>query len=916
MPHVPSPTRVDRRRPTALTVAATVALLLAVLAAVAPRARAADVRQPEDVVVAPGETAAFTAGSPDALGYTWYRVASPTDQRVASSVDTYRLVATQEDDGAQFYATFFLDGRVLTTRRATLTVGDGAPRIDAGPQDASALAGRPVRFAVTARGAAPLTYRWQRSPDGDAWTDVPGADGSTLELRPDAPDDGTRLRVVVDNDRGRPAVSAPATLTVRARTGTPEPVAHASLEWGINPIYQGGNPAGNGCNFFSAGKGSAFVARAGDVRIVHRTPAGRVAVSDGTKCLSDDGNRLGQRALFTEGVGTANPATGEATIRWTGAFTANAYGGLVPWYLEDPALAVAADGTGTLTATAGGKGAAMADPDNPFDVAPRRVIVATIPDVAVTDDGIEVTPAYAGVDYRPLVDGVRSSTSAIPEIVKAFEPGWGSWPTSFVDFQYETELSTYWHTSGLSADPDKAPDPFVVRFADAPAVAEVPAVVSGPTTTATSPLVEGRDVVYAAEVADATSVRWQRASSTGGPWTDLADGTDGVEGADGERLTLRAVGGGWNGAYLRLRATNAEGSAVTAAVRVTTKAAQPLGFATQPTDAVTIAGSQVQFKAQATGHPAPLAAGYGAEISRDGGATWAPAPGATRSSTTFTLPAVPRSEDGALVRFVARNADGDEARSRSARLRVVAATGGPQLVAVPSGGLDPARELDPTTETTLTVVGAGFDIPDAPSDGSYSLDLGVFTADAWQPGRTGHRDWLATSSGTSSGQLYQGALARSGGWFSVTLKIPAGTLRPGAVHGVGAFLRLTPKGTPRVDTFDDRRLDAWTGLPLAGQAAATIGRQPRDATLAPGETAVLDVTADGRPQPTLRWQRRRAGESAWTDLAGQTAGTLRYRVDAADDGAQLRAVADNGLGPAVSRAATLTVPHAVPDPGP
>jgi plastocyanin len=922
-----------------------VALLLAVLAAAlgtvtapaaapaapppagsraAPAATAAEdpggVVQPADATVAPGGTATFTTGAPGALLFTWYRVAEPQDVKVFSSTSnsTYSFVATEQDDGARFYATFLHDGKMLTTRVATLTVGDGTPKITAQPLDVAALDSRPVRFDVAARGLAPLTYAWERSDDeGATWASVAGATGPSLSFDAALTDDGALYRALVDGPVGDPVPSVAARLTVQPLGGELRPVAHASLELGINRIYQGGNPAGNGCNFFSAGKTTGFAGRDGDVRIVHRDGDVRTSVSEGTKCQGATPTDLGQRALFTEGVGTANDVTGQATIAWKGAFTANAYSGLVPWYLEDPTLTVAANGRGTLTAIAGGKGAGRDDPTKPFDVTPREVTVATFAAVEVTPDGITVQPDYAGVDYRKRTDGVRDTASAIGDEVKAGDPQWGSWPESFVDFQYETELSSYWHSSGLSADPDKPPFPFDVRFASAPAVSELPRIDASPATSATMPLVEGREATFTARVGDATSVRWQRGTSATGPWTDLEDGTGpgSVSGAASETLTVRSDAS-WNGRHLRLRAVNDEGTVDSVPVAVTAKAAQALAFTTQPRDVVTIAGGRVELHARAVGHPAPLDDGYGVELSRDGGASWGALPGAERTSTgggagdEFTVPNLPRDADGGLLRVTARNADGDVARSEPVRVRVAAATGGPQLLAVPGTGIDPAKT------TTVTIIGVGFEIPEGPEGRASSLDLGLFERGTWQPGEAGTREWLATSRDSQSGQLYRGRLQDSGGWFSVTLDVPADVLRPDGVHGIGAFLRTT-KLDGSESTFDDRRADAWTPIVLTGQRAAAIVRSPAAVTAGVGETVELSAAVAGTPAPVVRWQRRGAGQAEWRDLPGESGLTLRRTMSTDDAGAAYRLVAGNGLGPdAVSDEALLSGSWIAGDPVP
>ncbi|MEW2133792.1 hypothetical protein [Streptomyces sp. NPDC005435] len=591
-------------------------------------------------------------------------------------------------------------------------------------------------------------------------------------------------------------------------------VTHASLEWGVNAIYQGGNPANAGCNFFSAGTQKEFRPARGHVRVIHRMPDGTAqGVSEATKCVpGGPGTRLNQRVLFTDGAGTADRATGRATIRWKGAFTANAYGGLVTWYLKNPVLTIARDGSGTLTATGGGMGADREDPERQTEVPPRHVTVAAFDRVrldrtAGRGGGALISPRFSGVDYFPLVDGVRSAVSAIPDAVKKAKPDWGSWPQSFVDLQYETGLSSYWHTSGLSADPDKPPYDLSVRFGSAPEIQNVPVIRANPSTTATAPYVEGRDLVIKAGTAHATGLQWERAASANGPWSP-------VEGATGEHLTIRAVDSSWNGTYVRVAATNAAGRAVSAALRLTTAPYAAPAFSEQPRDLAAIQGTDAAVGFRVTGNPAVDPETVVLERSSDAGATWKPWSEARYGGGRFTIPAIPLAADGSLARVRAANTEGTTVTSAAFSVRVFPATGKPQLVVLPD------KPVDPAGSTRLTVLGAGFDVPDWASPTlTYSLDLGLFDAEVWQPGRQGTRDWIATSPQTSGGQLYHDALRASGGAFTVSLTVPAGRLTPGRDYGIGAFLRLTDIKTWQ-DTFDNRSLDAWTPLSTAPEVVS------------------------------------------------------------------------------------------------
>ncbi len=87
--------------------------------------------------------------------------------------------------------------------------GSNAPNISAQPTSKTVSVGSSVTFSVSATGAAPLTYQWQRNG-----TNIAGATAAAYTLASvTATDNGARFRVVVSNAAGN-ATSTEATLTV------------------------------------------------------------------------------------------------------------------------------------------------------------------------------------------------------------------------------------------------------------------------------------------------------------------------------------------------------------------------------------------------------------------------------------------------------------------------------------------------------------------------------------------------------------------------------------------------------------------------------------------------------------------------------------------------------------------------------
>lgn len=97
-----------------------------------------------------------------------------------------------------------------TVERFSFT-DSSAPSIDAPPASQLASVGHPVTFTVSASGAAPIAYQWQRNG-----VDIPGATASSYTIdSAQLADNGAQYRVVLTNAAGS-LTSDPATLSVTA----------------------------------------------------------------------------------------------------------------------------------------------------------------------------------------------------------------------------------------------------------------------------------------------------------------------------------------------------------------------------------------------------------------------------------------------------------------------------------------------------------------------------------------------------------------------------------------------------------------------------------------------------------------------------------------------------------------------------
>ena len=119
-------------------------------------------------------------------------------------------------DGALWYLARGSNSNNTTASTGTLVrvvfTGSDAPTISAQPQSVTTGIGAQVSFTVSASGAAPLSFQWQRNG-----ADIAGATTATYGFTTAFADNGARFRAVVRNGSGT-ATSGEAVLTVRNQT--------------------------------------------------------------------------------------------------------------------------------------------------------------------------------------------------------------------------------------------------------------------------------------------------------------------------------------------------------------------------------------------------------------------------------------------------------------------------------------------------------------------------------------------------------------------------------------------------------------------------------------------------------------------------------------------------------------------------
>jgi hypothetical protein len=166
--------------------------------------------QPASQTVAVGQTATFsvTASGTGTLSYQWKKNGGTINGATSSSYTTPPAGAS--DNGAQFTVVVAGNSGNITSNAATLTV-NAPPSITAQPASKTVIAGQTATFTVTASGAAPLTYQWNKNS-----SPINGANSSSYTTPATTTgDNGSQFTVTVSNAAGN-TTSTVATLTVTA----------------------------------------------------------------------------------------------------------------------------------------------------------------------------------------------------------------------------------------------------------------------------------------------------------------------------------------------------------------------------------------------------------------------------------------------------------------------------------------------------------------------------------------------------------------------------------------------------------------------------------------------------------------------------------------------------------------------------
>jgi len=693
------------------------------------------VGNPASTTVAEGAVATFTAsaaGTP-APDLQWYSAPSGSSTFTALTGKTGGQLTVTADrtlDGTQYLARAWNDFTTwppgVPTTAATLHVLWG-PTVTTDPASTTVAAGADATFTVAASGNPAPTVAWETSPDGTAWTPVPGATSTTYTRTTTAGDDGLRVHAVLTG--ASTATTTSALLTVH----TPPvlaAVADQTVADGAAATFTAsvtGNPAATlGWQRRVAGTWTTIPGENGTTLTVDADPA-----LDGAQY------RVVASSTLVSGPATATSNTATLHVLWG------------PTVTTDPvATTVTAGADATFTAAASGNPAPAVQWEESTDAGGSWAPVAGATSTTYTrtaaagDDGLLV---------RAVFTGTGTATTASAELSVNDGPAFTDQPDAVTadagspvqltvavsgnpapTLQWQVRSGASWTdlpgqtgtTLSLTAAADGEyravatnvegvvpSDPATVTVLTAPTVTD-------PESVGTHP---GGTVSFAVAVTGtpAPDVTWET-SPDGTTWT-------GVPGATGSTLTVSPTLAD-DGLQVRAVASSTlvAGPAVVRSAPATLTVVELPALVTAPDEAPGGVVSAVE------GEPVHLSwvvlASDGTaqwSVSRDGGATWGPPPASFRlgsvtgvafvqglraaappaTRTAYTADFTPAlADDGMLVRLVVTNAGGSSTFG-PVTVEVAAAPVVPTPTPTPSATADPGQAATPAP-STAAVAGA------------------------------------------------------------------------------------------------------------------------------------------------------------------------------------------------------------------
>jgi autotransporter passenger strand-loop-strand repeat protein len=187
--------------------------------------------QPHNETVALGHPANFrVTATGSGLTYQWQKLVNSSWVNVGSSNTSGFIGATSANftitsvaagDAGKYRVVVSNAGGAVISHSAKLTVATtSAPAITLNPVSQTVIAGSSVSFTAAASGNPTPTVHWQVSTKGGPFTNISGANSTTLSFASTASENGNKYRAVFTNSAGSATTTA-ATLTVTSPPAAP-----------------------------------------------------------------------------------------------------------------------------------------------------------------------------------------------------------------------------------------------------------------------------------------------------------------------------------------------------------------------------------------------------------------------------------------------------------------------------------------------------------------------------------------------------------------------------------------------------------------------------------------------------------------------------------------------------------------------
>ena len=855
--------------------------------------------------------------------------------------------------------TVFREALVLFTLAAVLFAGgcttysnsdnsnpvNSAPAITTNPASQTVTAGQTATFTAAASGTPAPTVQWQVSTNGGtSFSDMTGANSTTLTLTTALPMNGNQYHAVFTNPSGN-ITTTPATLTVNVAPSITLQPSNQTVNAGQAATFTAtasGTPAPTVQWQVSTNGGTSFSDLAG---------ASSTTLSLTNTTASMNGNQY--HAVFTNASGNVTTAAATLTVNFAPTIT-----------LQPSNQTVTAGQAATFTAAASGSPAptvqwqVSTNGGTSFsDLAGANSTTLTFT-TALPMSGnqyhavftnasgnITTTAATLTVNVAPLVTLQPSNQTVNAGQTATFTAAATATPAPTVQWQVSTNGGASFsdlagaNSTTLSLTNTTASmngNQYHAVFSNASGNVTTTAAtltVNFPPTITLQPsnqtVTEGQSATFtaAANGSPAPTVQWQVSTNGGASFSDVA-------GANSTSLMLTNTTSSMNGNQYHAVFTNASGNVTTTAATLTVNVL-PL-ITLQPSNQAVTAGQTATFTATATGTPAPTVQW---QVSTNGG-TFSDVAGA--SSATLTITSATASMSGNQYHAVFTNVSGN-ITTTAATLTVNFA---------PTITLQPSSQMV-TAGQTATFTAAASGTPTPTVQWQVSTNGGAFSD---VPGASSTTLSLTNTTAAMNGNQYHAVFTNASGNITTTAATltvnfpPTITIQPSnqtVAEGQAASFTAAANGNPAPTvqwqvstnggTFSDVPGASSTTLSLASttgsmngnqyhavftnasgnvtttaatltvNVAPSITLQPSDQTANAGQTATFTAAAGGNPAPTVQWQVSTNG-GAFSDVPGASSATLLLtNTTGSMNGNQYHAVFTNALGNVTTTAATLTV---------